>query len=127
MLNLIQNFGVHKMEITHIPEKSLQIQTICKIPLETLVMNQALSGSNLMWLGDGILISFSGYASTDKTIHEQIQGIYNWVLLEYTYELKSYKPTLKADKLNREVAVYDMSHNPFYQDVAKFIRSKEDK
>ena len=115
------------MEITHVPEKSLEIQTIHKIPLETLVMNQALSGGNLMWLGDEILISFSGFSSTDKLIHEQVDGIYHWVHLEYTFEMKSYKHTLKADELNREVPVYDMSHSPFYQEVAKFIRSIEDK
>lgn len=114
------------MEITNNDPKSLEIQTIHKIPLNALVTNQALSQGNLMWI-DGLLICFGGYAATDRSIHEQMIGIYKWVHLEYTYELKEYKPLLKPKDLHIEVPVYNMSYNPFYQDVAKFIKSKADK
>jgi len=114
------------MDINLHPDKELTIHSMYEIPLETLVTNQALSGGNLMWLGD-VLISFAGFSTTDKMIHDQVSGIYHWVLLEYTYELKEYQYTLKAEKLNREVPIFDMSHHPFYQDVARFIKSKADK
>jgi len=112
------------MEITLTNDKSLHIHSMYEIPLETLVSNQALSGGNLMWLGD-VLICFSTFSSTDKMIHDQVDGIFHWVLLEYTYELKKYVHTIKADKLNHQVPIFDMSHHPFYQEVAKFIKSKQ--
>lgn len=114
------------MKITLQPDKQLTIHSMYEIPLETLVSNQALSGGNLMWIGD-VLISFAGFSSTDKMIHDQVDGIYHWVLLEYTYELKEYCHTIKSSKLNSEVPIFDMSHHPFYLSVARFIKSKADK
>jgi len=114
------------MEITRADAKTLEIQNIYEIPLDVLVTNQALSQGNLMWI-DGLLICFAGYHATDKTIHEQIDGIYKWVHLEYTFDLPEYKPTLKPKELHIEVPVFNMSHNPFYQDVAKYIKTLQDK
>jgi len=114
------------MEITQKPTQTLEIQDMFKIPLETLVTNQALSGGNLMWI-DGILICFGGFSTTDHLIHQQVEGFYHWLHLEYTFDMKQYTPTLKAEKLNHQVPVYNMSFHPFYQDVAKYIMSKEDK
>ena len=56
-----------------------------------------------------------------------MDGYYHWIHLEYTFDMKEYMPTLKAEKLNHEVPVYNMSYHPFYQDVAKFIKDKADK
>lgn len=114
------------MEIKESKVKSLTIQTVHETTLETLVTNQALGGGNLMWCGD-VLISWGAWSSTDQLIHDQVEGILNWAMLEYTYEMKSYEPMLKAEKLNREVAVFNMSNNPFYQELGKYIKSKQDK
>jgi len=120
MPNLIQNSGIIKMEITTKPTEKLEIQDMFELPLDTLVTNQALSGGNLMWT-DGILICFGGFPTTDKLIHEQVEGSYHWLHLEYTFEMKEYTPTLKGKLLNQQVPVYNMSYHPFYQDVAKFM------
>lgn len=114
------------MEITEKPTERLEIQECFEVPLDTLVTNQALSGGNLMWI-DGILFCFGGFSNTDKLIQQQVDGYYHWLHLEYTFDMKEYTPTLKAEKLNHEVSVYNMSYHPFYKDVAKFIKSKADK
>lgn len=114
------------MEITQSNTKLLTVETIYQTPLDILVTNQALANGNLMWI-DGVLICFGGYQATDKSIHEQMGGIYKWVHLEYTFEMSEYQPTLKPSKLHIEVPVFNMSHNPFYQEVAKYLRAKEDK
>ena len=114
------------MEITEKPTQTLEIQECFEVPLDILVTNQALSGGNLMWM-DGVLICFGGFTHTDDLIHKQVEGYYHWLHLEYTFDMKKYMPTLKADSLNHQVPIYNMSYHPFYKDVAKFIKSKQDK
>lgn len=109
------------MEITLKPTESLEIQEFFEIPLDIMVSNQALSNGNLMWVADGLVICFGGYGHTDQLIHQQTEGHYRWVHLEYSFEMKTYTPTIKAEKLNQQVVIYDMSHHPFYQKVGEFI------
>lgn len=123
MVILLKRKKKSKMEITLKPTQTLEIQEMFELPLDTLVTNQALSGGNLMWM-DGILICFGGYSNTDKLIHEQVEGFYHWLHLEYTFDMKEYTPTLKAKLLNHQVPVYNMSYHPFYKDVGEFIKFK---
>ena len=114
------------MEITLTHCKSLRIQELIPIELKTLITNTALAGGKLMWI-DGITLSFAGFGTTDKIIHDQVEGNFVWYLLEYTFEMKEYQPIIKEPNLNVQVAVYNMSFSPFYKEVAKFIRAKQDK
>lgn len=104
----------------------LEIQQMYELPMDVLITNQALSGGNLMWI-NGILISFAGFSQTEDLINDQIEGNYRWVLLEYTFEMEQYKPFVNAVDLNREVPIFNMSHHPFYKEIASFINSQKDK
>ena len=114
------------MEITVKTTKTLEIQELFEIPLDVLVTNQALSGGNLMWM-DGVLISFAGFTDSPEMTLKQVEGSYHWVTLEYTLEMKEYVPSLKAEKLNHQVTVYNMSYNPFYKELANFIKNYKNK
>ena len=113
------------MEIKLIKILSLKIQELIPLPLKTLITNTALAGGKLMWI-DGMTISFAGFGTTDKIIHDQIDGNFVWFLLEYA-DMPDYQPIVKDENLNLQVAVYNMSFSPFYQDVAKFIKSQKHK
>jgi len=126
MVILLKKEKKSKMEITLKPTQALEIQEMFELPLDILVTNQALSGGNLMWI-DGILICFGGFSSTDNLIHKQVEGFYHWLHLEYTYDMPKYMPTIKAEKLNHQVPIYNMSYHPFYKDVAKFIKNYKNK
>lgn len=114
------------MKITEIETKELRIQSTCEVPLETLVLNQAIGGGNLMWI-DGVVICFAGFNASEFGARESLDGIFNWMLLEYNYEMPEYQPTINAKNLNQQVPVFNMSFNPFYQKVKEFIESKHKK
>ena len=110
------------MEIKLTKVKELEIQDFYKIPLQTMIDNTAIAGGTFMWI-DGILFSFASFQKTDQIIHKQQEGYYSWVLLEYSDEMPKYQITVKSEKLNREIAIYDMTYHPFYQEVLKFIKN----
>lgn len=110
------------MKITVDHTEELIIRDIFKVPLDTLITNQALGGANLMWI-DGVLIAFGGFAHTDKLdIDHADHGIVRWSILEYSFEMKQYSPILKTQQLNLEVSVYNMSYHPLFKQVAEFIK-----
>lgn len=78
------------------------------------------------WAG-GYLLYFTVPQDTDYVQKREIEEkTITWNYLEYV-KMPKYEWKLKNIKNNCEILVHNMDKNPFFEDVVKFIRDKDQK
>lgn len=110
------------MEIKNTPAKSLTIQSVHETPYGTMVKNKSMQGGYFMWI-DGVLIDFGMFPSSEANNNLTREGIIHWAVLSYCFDMKEYSSVIKDDHSNVEIPVYNMSYDPFYIEVGKYITS----
>jgi hypothetical protein len=81
-------------------------------------------GSNVIvrWV-DGIVLSHNAYPMTDSVTRELIEGRLHWDHVAFA-PMEQYQESLSFANLPITVTVVDVSVNPVFCDIAKFIKEK---
>jgi hypothetical protein len=115
-------------EVSYEPRKKVIIHEYSRYDsVEALVrcgFAGAPPGSSIIvrWV-DGIVFSHNTYPMTDSITAELIEGILHWDHVSFA-PMEKYQASLSFANLPITVTVVDVSVNPVFRDIAKFIRKE---
>jgi hypothetical protein len=112
------------MKVSYEPLQNLVIHNIAEFDLDTLVKiarnNSIISQSypGLDWC-DGILFDYTRIAKSEDVIKDEMNGIHHWRYIHYAH-MPDFKEKFPLD--NGVLLVTNVSKNPFFKEVIKFIK-----
>ncbi|RLI46226.1 hypothetical protein DRO64_01270 [Candidatus Bathyarchaeota archaeon] len=74
----------------------------------------------LRWV-DGIVLMYTAYPMTDAIVKELIEGRVHWDHVSFA-PMEEYKPAIHVEDLQITVRIVNVSINPTFRAIAKFIK-----
>ncbi|RLI46800.1 hypothetical protein DRO64_00340 [Candidatus Bathyarchaeota archaeon] len=76
----------------------------------------------LRWV-DGIVLRHTTYPMTDTVVKELIEGRVHWDHVAFA-PMEEYRPTIHLEDMQITVKIANVSANPIFQTIAKFIKEE---
>ncbi len=111
------------IKIEYRPYKKLIILDIVKEPMQAFLDSNVYHGvqSNPKWC-NGVLFIFASTSFSEYHQKKNIEeGILVWDYVSWTH-MEKYQPTVRNDKTNSEVTVFDASNSPIYKEITKWLK-----
>ena len=114
-------------EVIYQPRKQVIIHEYSRYDTVEDLIRGAFSGvppgataGPLRWV-DGIVLMYNTYPMTDAIVKELIEGRVHWDHVSFA-PMEEYKPTVHVEDLQITVRIINVSINPTFRAIAKFIK-----